>query len=330
MGRSLSSDMVRFGCLATRTQLRELGYSEREVVRAVEDQQLWPVGRRRLVHRGADGSAVRAVALGGRLAAASALATHGVWVTRPGGLWIGVPRSASHVAPLLPGEHRLWVNERFPEDGDKKWRMSLQDSLVQVARLSGEDDAIASFDSALNKRLLTPNGLDQAFAALPRRLRRLRAHLDGRADSGLEILLRLAAEAEGWRVDIQVFISGVGRVDLLIDGWLVIELDGARWHDDDASQDEDRRRDAELILLGYRWHRFRYAQVLEDMPLCLAVIRSILSGGRPAHPQPKTGQIAYSLPTTGSIAPSGRAVPAFDSGGRQPEGARGKGHEARG
>ena len=160
--------------------------------------------------------------------------------------------------------------------------MSVPDSLLQFAGLGAGCDVVASMDSALNKGLVTPTELEQVVALLPRRLRRLLSGVDGRAQSGLETLLRLAAEAEGWNVQIQVAISGVWRVDVLIDGWLVIELDGARWHDDDQSRDEDCRRDAELTLLGYRYHRFRSRQVLDAMPLCLAVIRTILASGRPA------------------------------------------------
>lgn len=159
--------------------------------------------------------------------------------------------------------------------------MSLRDSLAQYARIGTAHDVIASIDSALNKRLLKLHELDDLFLVLPRRLRRLLARVNGKADSGLETLLRLAAEEEGWRVDIQVQVPRVGHVDILIDGWLVIELDGAEWHDTKEAQDEDRRREAELCLLGYGWHRFRYDQVLNQMPLCLEVIRTILASGRP-------------------------------------------------
>ena len=61
----------------------------------------------------------------------------------------------------------------------------------------------------------------------------------------------------------------------------MIEFDGAQWHDDELSRERDARRDTEAILLGLRYHQFRARQVLEDMPLCLAVIRTILASGRP-------------------------------------------------
>ncbi len=96
----------------------------------------------------------------------------------------------------------------------------------------------------------------------------------------LTTLFRLAAEAEGWTVDIQVFIAGVGRVDVLIDGWLVIELDGGT-HAELRQMHVDRARDAELILLGYRYHRFDHPQLMNSMDRCIAVVRQILAQGRP-------------------------------------------------
>jgi very-short-patch-repair endonuclease len=281
MRRSLSQDMARFGNLATRAQLRDRGYSRGDVQRAIESNQVWPIRRFWLAHSGADAGAIRAVALGGRLAASSALASYGVWVTRSTGLWVGTVQGASRLPAPGRGEHRLWVRERFPQATDKAWRMSLPDALAQYARRAATPDLIAAFDSALNSGLLTRQGLDAVLDALPRRYRRLAARVDKRAQSGLETLLRLAAEAEGWRVDIQVKIVGVGRVDVLIEGWLVIELDGAQWHDDELSRDEDSRRDAELTLLGYRAQRFRSTQIIDQMPLCLEVIRTILASGRP-------------------------------------------------
>lgn len=281
MQRSLSQDMTRFGNLATRSQLAALGYSQRDIRRAVEAHLLWPIRRSWVAHAGADWRATRAVALGGRLAAASAVASYGVWVTRPSGLWVQSAPTAARLPATKYGEHRLWSPEYFPHSGDMRWRVSLPDSLVQAVRMSSPEDAIASLDSALNHGLLTQALADRIFAVLPRRYRRFAAHLNGLADSGLETLLRLAAEAEGWRVEVQVKIVGVGKVDLLIDGWLVVELDGAEWHDDELSQDEDSRREAELTLLGYGWHRFRYRQVMEELPQCLEVIRTILASGRP-------------------------------------------------
>lgn len=284
MPRSLPQDMQRFGNLAMRSQLIKLGHSERAIRHAICDRVLVPLRRPWLVATGADPHSVRAVVLGGRLAASSALASHGVWVSRPNGLWVGVTHSASRLPSLRSGEHRVWSHELFPPYDDRRWRMSVADALLQQLRVDVEPDVAASFDSALHQGLITAATLDQIFASAPRRFHRLHGLLNGAAESGLETMMRLGCQARGWQVEVQVKIVGVGRVDLLLDGWLVIELDGGRWHDDAASRDEDYRRDAECILLGYRYHRFRYLQVMHTLPLCLDVIQTILAGGRPPRP----------------------------------------------
>lgn len=46
----------------------------------------------------------------------------------------------------------------------------------------------------------------------------------------------------------QVWVASVGWVDLVVDGWLVIEVDGYATHREAFG--EDRRRDAELTRLG--------------------------------------------------------------------------------
>jgi very-short-patch-repair endonuclease len=281
MRRSLAHDMARFDFLATRSQLHALGYSAADIRRLVGERALWAIRRAWLAHPGADPQAMRAVGLGARLAAGSALASYGVWVTRPSGLWVGNVQGSSRLPNTASGEHRLWVREHFPRRTDRQWRMSLPDALVQFSRLESEADLIASIDSAMHQRLLSRRELDLVIGVLPRRLRRIGGLVNPLADSGQETLMRLGAEGEGWQVEVQVKIDGVGRVDLLINGWLVVELDSRQWHDNEPSQDEDHRRNAELTLRGYRWHRFRPAQVLDDMPMCLEVIRTILAEGRP-------------------------------------------------
>jgi len=282
MPRSILDDMARFGYLATRTQLCELGHTPGQIRRAVDDRVVHPIRRSWLVTPGAHADAVRAVALRGRLTATSALATYGVWVSRPTGLWIASSPSASRLLATSESEHRLRRNDRFPVRDDKKWRVSVADAVLHYLSIGDETDVVASIDSALETGLLSQQQLDEIFAFAPRRVRRMRKKVRAAAQSGLETIMRLACEAEGWRVDIQTYVSGVGHVDVLVDGWLVIELDGGKWHDGEESRDEDARRDADLILDGYRYHRFRHKQVMTDLPMCIEVIRTILAGGRPA------------------------------------------------
>lgn len=61
------------------------------------------------------------------------------------------------------------------------------------------------------------------------------------------------------------------RVDFLVDGRLVVEVDGKQYHDNSASFESDRRRDQELLLAGFRTIRFPASQVFSS-PLSAAEI----------------------------------------------------------
>ncbi|MDQ0893322.1 hypothetical protein [Agromyces ramosus] len=279
--RDLPSDLGRFGGLATRAQVRGLGHTSYSIRAAIAGGHVAAVGRDWIAVDDAPPAAVRAVSRRGVLGGASALETSGVWVTRSTGLCIATPHSASRLPALGPGEHRVWCRTLSPR-GAIAWRATVEDALAQyIPTLVDPDHVVATIDSAFNRRLLARSDLDRLFARLPRRCRRLRRAIDGRAESGLESLLRLACEREGWHVEIQVAVDGVGRVDLLIDGWLVIEADGSRWHDSGEATRRDRARNGALVLRGYRWHRFGYEQVMYDLAGCVEVIRALIDGGPP-------------------------------------------------
>jgi very-short-patch-repair endonuclease len=50
--------------------------------------------------------------------------------------------------------------------------------------------------------------------------------VDHASESLLETLARTYFRQAGIRVETQVHIDGVGYVDLLLEGWLAVELDG--------------------------------------------------------------------------------------------------------
>jgi hypothetical protein len=109
---------------------------------------------------------------------------------------------------------------------------------------------------------------------------------DPRAESGLETLTRIRLSE--WVRDIQPQFAipglaqggGTGRVDLLLNGWLAIELDGDLWHD----PKRDRARDAELVRRGFRSHRFGFDQVVLDWPGTEATIAELLAYPPPRKP----------------------------------------------
>ncbi|WP_349899589.1 endonuclease domain-containing protein [Parafrigoribacterium soli] len=270
------------GNLATSAQLIERGHSRAEIANAVRTTELWRPRRGWVATPDANPDAVRAIQLGGRLAGSSALATYGIWIDEDGGQIVACPSTASRLPPVAAGEHRLWADDVFPVIADKRWRVSVPDALLQLSRTAPRDSLIASVDSAIQLRQLTRGELRSLVRALPRRLRGIARELDGLAMSGTETRMRLALRRAGYEVRSQVRLPGIGIVDLLVDGWLIIELDSRRYHGGADNQLRDRTRDGNAVMEGYGHERFVWQQVRERMDWCLAVVERRLRDGSPS------------------------------------------------
>jgi very-short-patch-repair endonuclease len=215
------------------------------------------------------------------LGGSSALASYGVWIDHDQGLVVSCAPCASRLPALRPGEKRAWLPIKFPHRSSKRWRVSILDALLQDALSSGRDALIASIDSALNLRVLTRSDLQLLVAALPRRLRSIAREVEGTAMSGTETHMRLALRRAGYRVECQVSIDGIGIVDMLVDGWLILELDSRRHHGSFEQQTYDRRRDGNAVLFNYGHERFMWSQVRYETDWCLAVVAARTREGRP-------------------------------------------------
>jgi very-short-patch-repair endonuclease len=98
----------------------------------------------------------------------------------------------------------------------------------------------------------------------------------------LLILVRLAQRL-GVEVVPQAIIPGLGRVDFLIAGYLIVEIDGVAFHSDRDSVRRDRARDNMATLLGYA--RLRYVpEIVWREPLRFeAEVEAVLTGRRPSR-----------------------------------------------
>lgn len=279
---NLLADVARFGGATTRRALYALGHSKRSLQSAVGCGSLIAPARSWVVRPDAHPSIAKALASHGRVAGSTALVTAGVWVTHEDSTWLAV-KPGAHYAPLEPGTRRIEC--AFALDPAAPWRVSILDALAQHCSRASRNDAIASIDSALHKKRIVRSDLQKLARLLPERRRSWLKRVDGRAESGLESILRLACQDEGWSVDVQVPFRG-GRLDLVINGWLCIEADGSATHDDEDQARKDRRRNTQLAAIGLRWHRFGYADVVYRLESCIRVIRTLLSQGDPRVHQP--------------------------------------------
>ncbi|MEO5921582.1 MAG: DUF559 domain-containing protein [Pseudolysinimonas sp.] len=136
---------------------------------------------------------------------------------------------------------------------------------------------MASVDSAV--RLGVVRSSELAVSGLPSRVRAATRHVDAKAESGLESIVRELARLIGFRTVSQVQFSGVGRVDLVVEEWVVVEADGAEFHDAEVTA-RDRHRDAVLVGHGCTVLHFRYAQVVHDPKLVVATLIAAVASHR--------------------------------------------------
>ncbi|WP_231902722.1 endonuclease domain-containing protein [Microbacterium sp. TNHR37B] len=193
-------------------------------------------------------------------------------------LHIQLDRDASRVPAPPTRMVRHWRPTTVAEDVTTT---SVIEALAQAVRCQSPRAAIATLDSAWHLGLVDERGVADVFARLPSRYRPLRALLDPRAESGIETLVRLMLRQLGYDAELQVPLQDVGFVDLLVDGWLIVECDGAAHHRSWEEHKRDRRRDALAIAQGYTTIRL----LAEDVLFRPEWVRDILRGALASRAQ---------------------------------------------
>jgi very-short-patch-repair endonuclease len=200
-----------------------------------------------------------AVRIGGHLDCISLMRELGVFVLMHtaalhvhiphGRHWLRSPRSRS--TRLGESNARIVTHWRADPVDEHSTIAHLPRAVAQAVLCQTPRAAIATIDSALHLGVIRPGDLDEVFECLPERLQKLRKLVDGRAESGPETLARLLLRALGCSIELQVEISGVGRVDLLVDGWIIVECDSRAFHGGWDQQSKDRMRDLAAAAQGY-------------------------------------------------------------------------------
>lgn len=131
-------------------------------------------------------------------------------------------------------------------------------------------------DAALHAGMLARGDVRQLRRGGRKRTDWIDRYTDGRAESILETLARVALVSARLRVEPQVVIDGVGRVDLLVGGRVIVELDGWEHHGTLSAFAADRRRDREAVARGFRVLRFTFSDVVGDPRGLVAAVRAAL------------------------------------------------------
>ena len=102
-----------------------------------------------------------------------------------------------------------------------------------------------------------------------------------RARSILETVARLQLIDMGLTPQVGVWIEGVGEVDMIILGFIVIEVDGWAFHSSKEQREKDLKRDRELLRRGYVVLRFTYDDVMNgdfarEVPVSVTALRRLV------------------------------------------------------
>lgn len=232
------------------------GHSKHYQALAVAAGLLRRVGRSWLVLPDADPALVLAAEHGIVLTCVTEARRQGIWVLSDDGpTHAGV--AAHGRSPDQNRFHLHWSTPLVPRHPD-----SVVDPITNVLALVAEclphDEALAVWESALNKKLVTLGALGQ----LPLRpaARALCREAVPWSDSGLESLMKTRLRFLRLPIRHQIWIGG-HRVDFLIGDRLVFQIDGGSHTG--RQRDLDNAHDAALKLMGYHVIRVGYRQVVE-------------------------------------------------------------------
>lgn len=269
-----TEELDRLGGAATTRQLRCAGATSRELAAAVACGRILRVRSGRYVAAGAPDGTRKAAALGARLSCVSAARSYGLWGGTDPRLHVVIPPNAGRAGAPDGGVVRHW---RKAGDHPECWRVSLPDCLRSVVRCADAETAIAVLDMALSSGKVTPTALERIFAGEPRRSAAVASRAVPGSDSGVESILRQRLAARGHRVEQQIAVPGVGRVDARVDGVLFVEVDGFEFHSDRGAFARDRVRDTGFALIGARRLRFAAQHVIQEPEAVVDTVEDVLA-----------------------------------------------------
>ncbi|AXE38236.1 type IV toxin-antitoxin system AbiEi family antitoxin domain-containing protein [Acidipropionibacterium virtanenii] len=247
----------RPGGVITTAALRRNGFGRLAIRRGLAEGRLTRI-RRGWYHLARPQEAVvSAVRRGGVLSCCSALAFHGVWVLTDH----GHIRTSRHANERL---HRRTCCHHRRRRAPAKAVDDVDVALEVAMDCLPDEELLIVMESVVDKGLLSLDEVGAMAILHGRRVRRLAARM-APAQSGTETLMRLAVAALRSHVRCQVGIPGIGRVDLLVEGWLILECDSRRWHLDVQAWTNDRRRDRKAAVEGFRVVRLTYDDVVLHM-----------------------------------------------------------------
>ena len=272
----------RLGGVAETRELRARGIRPAQLSPAVACGDVIRVGRGWYAVPDTPDDLMTAVRIGGRLACVSAASYYGWATPERHGVHVCVAENAARLRRPPPESGLTDLRDDtivhwgspVPRSDRARLITSRFETVVQLVGCLDPEHAVAALDSFLHSEPELSAELETWLCSLPTHLLVRLSSRSALCESFLETVGRIRLGYAGIVGAHQVEIAGVGRVDLVIDGRIIIEWDG-RQHE--ASHEEDCRRDALLTAMGYHVLRFSYRLVMDEWHIVIAAVRAALA-----------------------------------------------------
>ncbi|MDR6989901.1 very-short-patch-repair endonuclease [Paenarthrobacter nitroguajacolicus] len=264
----------RLGGAARRPALSRLGVSDAALRRGVRRGVLQP---QRGVYAlpGADASYVELAVNRQVLTCISAASFHHLWVlTSDGPLHVHQARGDASATGVHHGGLLLPPHPFRPV-------ASLADVLIHALRCRAWTEALVMVECAVVRGDMTVEFLLRRLQGKRNgKAREVLSWVDYGAESLLETLARTHFRKAGIKVVSQYHVEGAGRMDLLLEEWLLVELDG-RHHSEWAQVKKDHRRGNVSAAKGFTVLRYYYADVVHNPEAMVREVLTVLARGNP-------------------------------------------------
>lgn len=259
------------GSVARTATLLQAGFTERTIRSTLASGQAVRLRHGVVALHDAQPDLVAAVLANGLLCCASAAPHHRLWrLHAPERLHL----LCRHGAAAGVVVHRGSV---VPPDFPRPVA-GLTDSLLHALRCLPAVEAAVMVESALVQGRTTLGYLGQRLPGNRNGgARSVLELVDGTADSAVEVVARLLFRSEGIYTQTQVDLPGIGIVDFLLEGFLIVEIDGST-HLEARQVKKDRLRNNASTLTGYAVLRYGYQDVVYNPQKIVREVWQVLRG----------------------------------------------------
>ena len=200
------------------------------------------------------------------------------------GLWLRDPPAQHHLA-CNHGHGAGFVRHRTVRfDGHPTLPLAAVEDVVLHAMSCLALPASAAIATSAMRLHGVPLELLKAQLTADRsgQVRKALHQLDLRAESIVEVDTQYLFRTHGIGYDAQVYLPGIGRVDFLIEGFLILEVDGFAFHSSREAMRRDLGRNNASTLRGFAVLHYMPEHIWFEPERVLAEIREVLA----THPRP--------------------------------------------